>query len=164
MIELLVLMVLVGILATIGASRFFERADFTAPASAEQLRTMLRFAQKSAIARNTSVYVRFEENRISLCHAEPQGTCGGAALVRNPGGFTGDDEASRAHCGNADWYCIGRPAGIVWSTTPAPDWIEFDALGRPLLPGRKPGGLALSVASRRDTVTLSVTEETGYVQ
>lgn len=159
-------LVLVGVLGAIGAGRFFDRKGFDAATYAEQVRTMLRYAQKAAIARNASVWVRFEDHRISLCHAEPQGGCAAAALVPNPGGFSGADEATRNHCGNADWYCIGKPDSVSWDATPSPDWIRFDALGRPLLPGDMPGGLVLSIAAGREaaSVSVSVTEETGYVQ
>lgn len=164
MVELIVVIVLIGIMAAIGAGRFFERSAFDTYAYGEQLRAMLRFAQKAAIARNSPVYVRFEENRISLCHANPATGCAAAAMVPNPGGFAGGDDATRNQCGSANWYCIGRPPGIAWSTTPAPEWLVFDALGRPLLSGGQAGGLTLSISSGKDTVAISVTQETGYVQ
>lgn len=163
-IELIVVLVLVGVIAAIGAARFFDRGAFDTYAYGEQVRAMLRYAQKSAIARNTPVYVRFEENRISLCHANPANGCAPAWLVANPGGFSGGDEASRTQCGSANWYCIGRPPGIAWSTTPSPEWLMFDALGRPLLSGGQASGLLLAIGAGRDTVTISVTQETGYVQ
>ncbi|VXB06998.1 conserved hypothetical protein [Massilia sp. 9I] len=168
MVELIVVLMLVGILGAIGASRFFERSSFDTAAYADQVRAMLRYAQKAAIARNTPVYVRFEDNRISLCHNEPQGACAAGALVANPGGFSAADDATRAACGGADWYCIGKPPNVAWNTAPTADWVKFDALGRPLVsgtaPGGVPGGLTLSISGGRDTATISVIEETGYVQ
>jgi MSHA pilin protein MshC len=164
MVELVVVIVLIGILGAIGASRFFDRSGFESRAVAEQVRSMLRFAQKAAIARNRPVYIRFEENRISLCHAEPKGPCAPADAVPMPGGFTASDEATREQCGTANWYCIGRPAGIAWDATPAPDFLAFDALGRPIHPGGRPGGMQLTVSGGGDEVGISVSEETGYVQ
>lgn len=163
-IELIVVLVLVGILAAIGAGRFFDRGGIETYTYGEQVRAMLRYAQKAAIARNTSVYVRFDENRMSLCHAEPAGACAPAARVVAPGSFSAGDDATRTQCGSGNWYCIGKPPGITWTASPSPDWLEFDALGRPLLPGGQSGGLALTINSGRDAVTVSVTEETGYVQ
>ena len=163
-VELIVVLVLVGILGAIGASRFFDRRSFDAATYAEQVRAMLRYAQKAAIARNTPVYVRFEENRIALCHGEPQGGCAASALVANPAGFSAGDDATRDACGGANWYCIGRPPAVSWNAAPSADWLQFDALGRPLLPGGVPGGLVLAISGGRDTVNISVTEETGYVQ
>jgi MSHA pilin protein MshC len=163
-VELIVVLVLVGILGAIGAGRFFDRDGFDTATYAEQVRAMLRYAQKLAIARNTPVYVRFEENRISLCHGEPQGACAAGSQVSNPGGFSAADDATRSHCGTGDWYCIGKPANISWTASPSPDWLKFDALGRPVLPGEVPGGLSLSISGGRDSAGITVTEETGYVQ
>jgi MSHA pilin protein MshC len=164
MVELIVVMILIGILGAVGAGRFFDRAAFDVPAYAEQVRAMLRYAQKAAIARNTPVYVRFEENRISLCHAIPSSGCGADRQVAVPGGFSAGDDATRSQCGSGNWYCLGKPTGISWTTSPSPDWLMFDALGRPVLPGNVPGGLALSISGGRDTANVFVTEETGYVQ
>lgn len=164
MVELVVVLVLVGILGAIGAARFFDRAEFESRAFAEQVRAMLRFAQKSAIARNTPVYVRFEDDRISLCHAEPKGACAAADAVSIPGGFSAGDDATRARCGEANWYCLGRPAGIAWDATPVPDFLAFDALGRPVHPGGRPGGVLLTVSGGGEDVRIAVSEETGYVQ
>ncbi len=164
MVELIVVLVLVGILGAIGAGRFFDRSAFDVANYAEQVRSMLRYAQKSAIARNTPVYVRFEENRISLCHAQPQSGCMPAAQVANPGGLGAVDDATRNHCGTANWYCIGKPANVSWNAMPSLDWIKFDGLGRPLLQGDVSGGLSLSISGGSESATISVIEETGYVQ
>lgn len=164
MVELIVVLVLVGIMAAIGMGRFADRTGFDTYSYAEQVRAMLRYAQKSAIARNTPVYVRLEDTRISLCHANPASGCASSALVGNPGGFAPNDEATRNACGSSNWYCLGRPANITWTATPSPDWLMFDALGRPLLPGGAAGGLALAISGGRDSVTISVAQETGYVQ
>lgn len=164
MVELIVVLILVGILGAIGASRFFDGASFDVPTQAEQVRAMLRYAQKSAIARNTFVYVRFEENRISLCGTAPSGACAGNAQIPSPGGFYAADDASRSQCGAGSWYCLGKPSGVTWSRTPAPDWIRFDALGRPLLPSGGAGALSFTISSGRDSTSISVAEETGYVQ
>jgi len=164
MVELIVVMVLVGIMAAIGAGRFFERSAFDTNVYGQQVRAMLRFAQKAAIARNTPVYVRFEDNRISLCHANPATGCPATSMVANPGGFAAGEDATRNQCGSANWYCIGRPPGITWSTTPVPEWLMFDALGRPLLSGGQASGLALAISGGKDSVTISVMQETGYVQ
>jgi len=164
MVELIVVLVLAGILAAIGVGRYFDRPAFDVPAYAEQVRAMLRFGQKVAVARNRDVYVRFEANRISLCHAVPTGGCPANRQVLVPGGFSADDDASRSQCGNGNWYCLGKPAGMSWSTAPAPDWLKFDALGRPLLPGDAAGALTLSISGGKERASVQVFEETGYVQ
>ena len=164
MVELIVVMILVGILGAIGAGRFFDRPAFDVPTYAEQVRAMLRYAQKAAIARNAPVFVRFEENRISLCHAMPAGGCGADRQVAVPGGFSAGDEATRSQCGGGNWYCLGKPPGISWTAAPSPDWLMFDPLGRPILPGDVSGALALEISGGSDSASIFVVEETGYVQ
>ena len=164
MVELVVVLILIGILGAIGAGRFFDRPAFDVPTYAEQVRAMLRYAQKAAIARNTPVFVRFEENRISLCHENPASGCAADLQVGVPGGFSAGDDATRSQCGSGNWYCLGKPAGISWTASPSPDWLMFDALGRPVLPGNVAGGLTLRISGGRDSASVFVTEETGYVQ
>jgi len=164
MVELIVVLILTGILAAIGVGRYFDRAGFDVPTYAEQVRAMLRFAQKAAVARNRDVYVRFEDNRAYLCHAAPGGGCAANQQVSIPGGFSAGDDATRGQCGSGNWYCLGKPANLSWSTSPALDWLRFDALGRPFLPGEAAGGLSLTITSGKESATVQVLEETGYVQ
>lgn len=165
-VELIVVIVLIGILGAVAGNRFFNRSAYDVPSSAEQARAMLRYAQKVAIARNAPVFVRFEQNRMSLCNANPSSGCAAAQMVRNPGGFAAGDDATRTHCGAIDWYCIGRPASIVVSLNPAVDWLRFDALGRPSLPGGAAGGVVLAFGAAGVAVseTVTVAEETGHVR
>lgn len=166
MVELIVVIVLIGILGAVAGNRFFNRSEYDVPSSAEQARTMLRYAQKMAVARNAPVFVRFEPNRISLCHAEPINGCPAAVMVPAPGGFSGGDDATRTHCGAVNWYCLGRPANIAVTLSPAVDWLRFDALGRPVRAGGTAGGvnLSFSAAGVAGSHTVMVTEETGYVR
>ncbi|WP_371873446.1 GspH/FimT family pseudopilin [Massilia phyllostachyos] len=164
MVELIVVLVLAGILAAIGVGRYFDRSAFDLPAHAEQLRAMLRFAQKAAIARNGDVFVRFEAQRISLCYTDPTSGCALAQQVSIPGGFSAGDDASSSQCGNGNWYCLGKPAGVTWTAAPSPAWVRFDPLGRPLLLNDAPGGLTLSLSGGKESASVQVFEETGYVQ
>ena len=166
MVELIVVIILIGILGAVAGNRFFDRGAFEVPSSAEQLRTMLRHAQKLAIARNADVFVRFEPNRISLCHGDPMAGCPANLQVPNPGGFAAGDDATRTQCGNANWYCLGRPAHIGVSIAPVVDWVRFDALGRPTRSDNTAGGVTFTVsaAGSAGNRTVSVAEETGYVR
>jgi MSHA pilin protein MshC len=163
-IELIVVILLTGILAAVAGDRFFSRSDYEVPSGAEQARTMLRYAQKVAIARNAPVFVRFEPNRISLCHTDPSAGCAAAQMVANPGGFSAGDDATSTHCGSANWYCLGRPAGMSVSVNPAVNWLRFDALGRPSRSDGTAGGMVLSFSAAGASQTVTVTEETGYVR
>lgn len=166
MVELIVVIVLIGILGAIAGNRFFNRSAYDVPSTAEQARTMLRYAQKLAIARNAPVFVRFEPNRMSLCNADLPAGCAPAQMVANPGGFAAGDDATRTHCGTANWYCLGRPPAIAVTLNPAVDWLRFDALGRPSLEGGAAGGVTLtfSAAGVAGSQAVTVTEETGYVR
>lgn len=166
MVELIVIIVLIGILGAVAGNRFFNRLAYDVPSAAEQARAMLRYAQKVAIARNAPVYVRFEPNRMSLCNADLPGGCTAQQMVANPGGFATGDDATRTHCGTANWYCIGRPAALVVSLSPAVNWLQFDGLGRPSRPGGAAGGITLtfSAAGVAGSQVVSVAEETGYVR
>jgi MSHA pilin protein MshC len=164
MVELIVVLVLTGILAAIGVGRYFDRPAFDVPAYAEQVRAMLRFGQKLAVARNRDVFVRIEANRIYLCHAAPSGGCPANRQVIVPGGYSADDAASLSQCGSGNWYCLGKPAGMAWTTSPTPDWLRFDALGRPLLPSDAPGALTVNITGGKESASVQVVEETGYVQ
>lgn len=164
MVELIVVLILAGILAAAAVGRFVDRPAFDVPTHAEQVRAMLRYAQKVAIARNRDVFVRFEENRISLCHGNPAGGCSADRQVGTPGGFSAGDDATSTRCGSGNWYCLGKPSSMAWAASPTADWLRFDALGRPFLPGDMAGGLTLNISAGKESATVQVFEETGYVQ
>jgi MSHA pilin protein MshC len=163
MVELIIVIVLVGILAAIGAGRFFDRSGFDAAAFADQSRALLRYAQKAAIARNTPIYVQFDDKRISLCYEAPQGNCAPADRVPAPGGAPGG-AASASHCQDARWYCLGLPEGVQLTLSSAMSEFSFDALGRPAVPNGRFEGLVMTVASPGETRSVAVNQETGYVQ
>ncbi|MGI4845264.1 MAG: pilus assembly FimT family protein [Janthinobacterium lividum] len=163
MVELIIVMVLVGILGAIAAARFFDRSGFDAEAFADQTRALLRYAQKSAIARNTPVFVQFEDKRVALCYDAPQGNCAPAQRLVAPAAGIGG-QASATRCQDERWYCIGVPEGVQVSLSVALSAFYFDALGRPVSPGGTPGGLAMTIVSPGESRTVTVHHETGYVQ
>jgi len=168
MIELIVVILLIGILSAIGASRFFSRSTYDAVAFAEQGRTMLRYAQKLAIAQNREVYVQGALDGVALCFeaAEP---CRAAAQVPAPSGDNSGSEATRSRC-LADgkyarsWYCEGWPAGV--SMTPVSGTLSsffFNALGQPAVSGGNFAGLKVVIAGDGVSSQIAVEQETGYV-
>lgn len=163
MVELIIVIVLIGILGAIATSRFFDRRGFDADAFADQTRALLRYAQKSAIARNTPVFVQLDDKRIALCYAAPQGNCAPVNRIAAPATGVGD-EASATHCQDERWFCIGLPEGVRVSLSAALTEFSFDALGRPVGPGGRFDGLAMTIASPGESRTVTVNPETGYVQ
>jgi MSHA pilin protein MshC len=57
LVELITIMVIVGILAVAAMPRFFEVSTFENRGSADQVKSMLRFAQKTAIAQRRNISV-----------------------------------------------------------------------------------------------------------
>lgn len=163
MVELIVVMVLIGILSAVAASRFFDRSGFDADGFAEQTRALLRYAQKAAIARNAPVFVQLDDNRIALCYTSPKGNCEPGNRVPAPGGQMGGG-ATEAQCQAPRWFCIGRPEGVQLALSEPMTEFSFDALGRPAGGENGFGGLVLTISSAGETRTVSVTQETGYVQ
>lgn len=163
MVELIIVMVLIGILSAIAAGRFFDRSGFDAAAFADQTRALLRYAQKAAIARNAPVFVQLDDNRIALCYSAPQGNCAPADRVPSPGG-NGGGSASDTHCQAPGWFCIGRPDGVQLALSKPMTEFSFDALGRPAVANGEFAGLSLTITSPGESRTVSVSQETGYVQ
>lgn len=162
LIELVTVMVIVGVLAAIGAVRFFDRVPFDASAFAEQTRAALRFGQKLAIAQHRPVYVQFNANTIALCFSG-QMPCPAASRVPAPAGNGG-----AATCSPATWYCEAAPATLTYSLVPATSTVLcFNALGQPGLGAACAGGFTgLSVVFLNNGITpgsVNVSAETGYV-
>lgn len=163
MVELIVVMVLVGILAAFAAGRFFDRSGFDAAAFADQTRSLLRYAQKAAIARNAPVHVLIDDHRIALCYDTPRSECPPVSRVSAPiGGI--DDKASKTWCRDGRWYCLGIPENVQMSLSSAMSDFSFDALGRPVASNGSFAGLTMTIASPGETRSVAVNQETGYVQ
>jgi MSHA pilin protein MshC len=163
MVELIIVMILIGVLSAIAVGGFFDRKSFDAAAFTEETRALLRYAQKAAIARNTPVWVELDDNRIGLCHVEPHGACPPESQVVAPGGTIGGAD-TETHCQSPGWFCIGRPEGIRVQVSQAINQFSFDGLGRPVDQRGPVSGLTLTITGDGQTNTVTVSEETGYVQ
>jgi MSHA pilin protein MshC len=178
MVELIVVLLLAGILAAIGVSRFFNRAGYDADAFVEQSRAMLRYAQKLAIAQNRLVYVQASSTGIALCYTAGS-TCAAASMVPAPSGSNSGSAATRARCVaggtyTANWYCEAPPAGSILTVPPAvAGSFYFNGLGRPYLASDTITATSdisnftdasFTIAAEGSTRTITVARETGYVQ
>ncbi|MBA4094767.1 MAG: hypothetical protein C0489_11870, partial [Candidatus Accumulibacter sp.] len=97
------------------------------------------------------------------CYDSPQGNCAPDKRVAAPGSGVGG-AASDTHCQDQRWYCIGLPEGVQVSLSAALTEFSFDALGRPVAPNGSFASLALTIASPGETRSVTVNQETGYVQ
>lgn len=181
MVELIMVMVLMGILAAVGVSRFFDQRTFEARAYADQAAGLIRYAQKLAIAQNRPVFVRSTPTGFAVCFDAGAACANVNARAQAPGGNNNGSTATRGFCvaGGAyvaNWACLGTPApSVTVNTTPARaemaanGFFFFDAQGRPFNSTDAVGGastfaaLPITFASGNQVYTVTVAPETGYV-
>lgn len=168
MVELIIVIILIGVLSAIGASRFFSRSTYDAAAFAEQSRSMLRYAQKLAIAQNRPVYVQGALDGVALCF-DAVAPCLPANQVPVPAGENSGTQATRSRCLASgkyapNWYCEGWPAGVTMDpgATTFPTFF-FNGLGQPGIPGGTFDGLTVTILADGASSRVSVARETGYV-
>lgn len=88
LIELIMVMVLMGVLAVVVAPRIFNTGDFTARGFHDETLSLLRFAQKTAIAQRRVVCVALNANGVALTmdtdpNTPPDGVCDAAPVLPN---------------------------------------------------------------------------------
>lgn len=130
LVELIVVIVMIGILAAVAGARYFERSDFDLSAYSSQVRSLVRYAQKVAIAQNRRVFVRLDGTGVALCF---NATCSaGNRVIAAAGSHSGKAGVIGGlpdPCdGDATWACERPPAGVTLS---ASGMFWFDALGVP---------------------------------
>lgn len=138
MVELVVVMVLIGILSSVAVARYFDDRAFEAKEYADQVRAIVRYGQKVAVAQNRPIYVIADGNRFALCSAP---VCTAANAVAAPAGSNSGSTNSRAQCQIngvyiAAWMCEAPPAGTLIASNSANEvgpngYFYFDAMGRP---------------------------------
>ena len=137
LVELIGIIAIAGILLAVAAPRFFSANTFAARGYADAAGGFLRYAQKRAVARHTTLYVQVDALGLTLCATAP---CAGADLLAGPDGQTP--------------FQVLVPGGVTQAGSPTN--VSFDAQGRPST------GLSLTITGD-STRTLSVEAETGYV-
>jgi MSHA pilin protein MshC len=152
LIELIVTMIVVGILAFTVLPRFSTLNAFDAAGFADQVQSVIRFGQKTAIAQRRNVSITYATNAASICS------------------YTGAAAPCNANCsGAAGVATVSLPGGSFRSagssTTMAGGTLCFDAVGKPYR------GLAAIVAPFSIVVNdggsplraIVIEQETGYV-
>ncbi len=167
MIELVTVIVLVGILAAFAAPRFVQNEVFDARTFTDQNLSMLRYAQKLAIAQNRPVFVLLSASRIALCFSA---ACEAPNRVLAPGGGNTGSPATVAQCGaNRSWFCEGKPVNVTYGVPQAGIALYFNALGRPFLgtdtdPSSTFTKLSIAIGGGGGPArSVMVEAETGYV-
>ncbi|WP_332862013.1 prepilin-type N-terminal cleavage/methylation domain-containing protein [Janthinobacterium svalbardensis] len=167
LIELIVVLVVGGLLAAVAMPRFFQQESFDARSFADQNVSMLRYAQKLAIAQNRPVFVQLNGARIALCFNT---ACDAANRVLPPAGGNSGRKATLAACANATaWLCEGAPDKISYSVPQEAAAFYFNALGRPYKStdtepvSTFPARVSIGISGGGIPRTIVVEGETGYV-
>jgi MSHA pilin protein MshC len=165
LIELVVVIVIIGILAAVAIPRFMDRGAFDLAGFADQTRSALRFAQKSAVAKRRNVCVTLTSAiRVDFSFASVAGVgaaCDTANLA-DPAGeadlFVSPPTTSQAT------IAIGFPVPPV----PLPNNFTFLGSGQaiPGAPVAVPvsGPVDFTVSASGKTQVIRVEGETGYVR
>jgi len=153
-VELVVILLIVGILAFGVGPRFFDLAVFRARGFHDEALSILRYAQKTAVAQRRAVWFQLDaaNERIALCYANEFPCVTPANQVPDPHGNKP--------------YTVTAASGVDLQTTTAAYF--FDALGRPYnaadtVPTSSFTTLTATVAGGDETRTVTVERETGYV-
>ncbi len=142
LVELIIVIVIMGILASVAVPRFFERDAFDERGYYEDALAALRYAQKLAVATGCQVQVTITTGSYTLNQRAT--TCTTGAFTRdvfNPG-----------NPGNA--YTKAAPAGLTLSPATT---LTFNGLGQ------ASSGTTLTLTGTSDTRSITVVAETGFV-
>lgn len=164
LVELITVILLIGILGAFAAGRMVDRGGFDGRAYADQTASMLRYAQKVAIAQNRDVLVRLNAGGIALCY---EAACGAGQRVLAAGAGNSGSATTKAICADATWACEAPPAGVAVATNAQ---FYFDPVGKPISltdtsPTAVPTFAPLTVQITYGALSRSIVieHETGYV-
>jgi MSHA pilin protein MshC len=135
LVEMISVLIIFAILALVALPRFFDPQNFYARIFFDHARSMLRDAQKIAIAQNRNVYVRLNGSSIAFCFTPfgGGGSCGTPVLA--PGGNNSGSTNTLASCNSSNvWFCEAAPNGVSYAAAPATQYFFFSALGKPFYP------------------------------
>ena len=151
LIELVMVILILGVLSAYAAPRMFNSGDFYARGFHDETLSILRYAQKAAIAQRRTVCVDFVQGppaKVTLAIASVNGalTCNTALAWPNkscagPFGSTA---------------CIEAKSGIGYVSVPIIP-LTFNGLGKPS------AGQVITVSGGTSTFTETVEAETGHV-
>lgn len=138
LVELVTVIGIAGLLALAVAPRLFDRVGFEARGFHDQARSVIRYAQKVAVAQRRTVFVQVTAGGVAACY---DAGCGNPVGDPSQGGS----------------LAIVAPAGVTLTSTAAN--FSFNGLGRPSEVGTVTINLIGDVTPR----AIVVQPETGYV-
>lgn len=148
MIELIVVLVVLGIVAVVAVVRFSMLDSFAEVAYGNEIKSVLSYARKVAVARRRHVCLTFDAQS-------------GAQL-------TAEVSAPENHAGDcASWPVLNTPSGEAGLTPPRhvtisspalPFSVEFDNEGRPVAAYT----IVLTNDNTATSATISLEQESGY--
>lgn len=136
LIELIMVIVIMGVLAAFAAPRIFNTDDFTQRGFHDETMSLLRYAQKTAIAQRRTVCVALIATGVTLTMdtgATPDGVCDAALAPPNP-----------------------PRGGTGLAATPAPSPLMFTGLGNT----NQAVALVITISNANP---ITVEADTGYV-
>ncbi|MFZ6817127.1 pilus assembly FimT family protein [Undibacterium sp. Ji22W] len=148
MVELILVMVIFGILSAIAMSRFTARVEFDGRGFFDQTLSMVRYAQKLAIAQRRTVWVQASQTGRIICltYVQVNVDCqnDGGAPVPTPGEQT--------------WFVKTAPTDISFGSSPV---FAFNPLGQPS--PNAAVNLTLYQGGSTSIGNIKIEAETGYV-
>lgn len=140
LIELITVTTILGILAFTAVPRFMDRGSADARGFNDQVQSIIRYAQKTAIARRSVIFVEITTTTVSACF---DAAC--TSPIPNP-----------TSVGNGQIVTV--PNGITITPPPV---FGFDSLGRLVdaTPTILISGLTINIAGKN----IIIEPETGYV-
>ncbi len=152
LIELVVTMVMIGIMAVAVMPRLTNLSGFDAVGYADQLKSVLRYAQRSALAQRRAIIVDFSGDTPTLAY-----------IAGSDCALTGTAMAFPTTL-RARGQSTSLPVAKIGITDKA-EWICFNPIGKPFLNDSS------VISALSATLTISITEaalisiepETGYV-
>lgn len=149
LVELIMVLIILGVLATFAAPRLFDKQDFFSRGFHDESLAYLRYAQKTAIAQRRTVCVSFAgSNSLTLTIAANPSTvdCTTAGTLTGPKGVTP--------------VVLAANAGEAYTAPPTS--FNFNGLGQPITSsGAAMGTQTIQVNGAGRSITIEAA--TGYV-
>ena len=152
LVEMIVTLVVIGILAAVAIPRLVSGDAFSSRSFFDESRSIIRYAQKVAIAQRRQVFVNVTATRVELCYAAAA-PCAAASRVPSPVD-PADAQGPPTDSHEARWKL--DPGRIAMSTAN----FNFNGLGQP-----STGAVITftSAVANDPARAINVVAQTGYV-